>query len=238
MAEEINQNNFKTLLRARKTVRDSEKMLGIKDRYARRLALLSAGVQQEKLDKAEEVAERDPLTGLLNRRGMERKISERVAREKRKREERIKNKEKIEELGKFAVFYLDLNNLGQINNLSEDQHTAGDRVLRELAEALNKEARPDDIIARVGGDEFIIILDSTDLESAIKYWERKNKDIKEKNGEINGVGAIWVSAGLAEANLDEIYEKLQVADKALRLAKNESKKRSDVVNLLKTESDL
>lgn len=184
--------------------------------------------EQRKRKEAEELAEVDSLTGLLNRRGMERKIGEEIARAKREKDPQRK----------FAVFYLDLNNLGLINNLSADQHTAGDIVLKALAGIISYKARPGDIVARVGGDEFVVILESTDIEGGLKYWERKDTEIKEYKNGVNGSGSIWVSAGLAEANINNINEKIQTADRALRMAKNESKKRADVINVIKTEKDL
>ncbi len=150
-------NRFKRFLKVRSVVKETEKeakQSGLApDKISRRLALLTAEKQQQKLEEAEGLAEIDPLTGLLNRRGMERKIEEEIARAKREDPKR-----------NFAVFFMDLNNLGQINNLSEDQHTAGDIVLKALANILTHGARPGDIIARVGGDEFVVILESTNID--------------------------------------------------------------------------
>ena len=88
----------------------------------------------------------DPLTGVYNRRGaitladQQLKVAERVGRS-------------------LLIVYADLNHLKQINDTYG--HTAGDAALVEVAEVLRETFRESDIVARIGGDEFVVLLEST-----------------------------------------------------------------------------
>lgn len=191
------------------------------------------------VQRVEELLMVDSLTGLLTERAMQQEIDEKIAIAKREETEAVKQGEEVKKRT-YAVIFMDLNNLKQVNDLSEDQHTAGDILLKAFAHILKKTARPGDILARrnKAGDEFVLILENSDLEGGLKFWARENKNFRSYiNGEY-GMGSIWVSAGLAEATADTIIEKIEVADRALRLAKNEAKSRTDTVNTIKTEIDL
>jgi diguanylate cyclase (GGDEF)-like protein/PAS domain S-box-containing protein len=115
----------------------------------------------EELATANRVLERqanvDPLTGILNRRGLERRIQRlragtRVAGET------------------TAVVVLDLDDFKAINDLHG--HGAGDRVLVQVAEHLEEAARVSDPVARIGGDEFLVLLPDADLREAGRVAER------------------------------------------------------------------
>lgn len=95
------------------------------------------------------MANTDPLTSLNNRFGLEQAI-ERLRREDRRATTGI------------SVLYLDLDGLTTINNLYG--HPAGDRVLRAVADRIASAVRTSDIVARVGGDEFVIVAPGTDYE--------------------------------------------------------------------------
>ncbi|HEX7641255.1 MAG TPA: EAL domain-containing protein [Burkholderiaceae bacterium] len=96
-------------------------------------------------DKAKELAIRDPLTGLLNRRSLidhlehARLLSQRQGR-------------------RFALLFLDLDKFKQINDTHG--HEIGDKLLREVAMRLNGAIRESDIAARLGGDEFVVLLEA------------------------------------------------------------------------------
>jgi diguanylate cyclase (GGDEF)-like protein len=89
-----------------------------------------------------ERAERDPLTGLLNRRGLEAAL-----------DQRLKAAIKGEGCG---LLYLDLDHFKQVND--NHGHAAGDYLLEEIAGRLRAAVRPGDSVARLGGDEFAIVL--------------------------------------------------------------------------------
>lgn len=100
---------------------------------------------------AEEQAYTDPLTGLSNRRALDRYIKRMCRRRQR--------------VG-FAVFLIDLDHFKQVNDTLG--HAAGDRVLREVAEILLNESRPTDIVVRTGGDEFVLVIGDTDRTTPLK----------------------------------------------------------------------
>lgn len=89
------------------------------------------------------LAEHDALTGARNRRRFERDLSEQVARARRYGEQ-------------AALLILDVDDFKQINDLHG--HRAGDRALKGIAAALMKRLRETDVVARIGGDEFAVLL--------------------------------------------------------------------------------
>ena len=93
----------------------------------------------------EHEATHDPLTGLLNRRGMFDLLSQAIARVKRTR-------------ASLALLFIDLDGFKQINDTHG--HEAGDAVLREVAARLQASVRQTDTAARLGGDEFTVILEN------------------------------------------------------------------------------
>lgn len=90
------------------------------------------------------LAEHDHLTQLLNRKGFHDHIAKAIARAQRQKTE-------------FAVLYIDLDNFKQVND--RYGHTVGDELLVSFARRLRDCFRTSDIVARVGGDEFVVILD-------------------------------------------------------------------------------
>lgn len=110
---------------------------------------------EEKLKKVEELALRDPLTGLSNRRNVEERIETRIARAQN-----------------FCVVMLDLNGLKRTND--EHGHLAGDNLLKQFAQELRACTRSTDVVGRWGGDEFVLILDS-DEASALTQIDRLKK---------------------------------------------------------------
>jgi diguanylate cyclase (GGDEF)-like protein len=100
------------------------------------------------------LADRDPLTGLFNRRRMEFEFEEEVARRRRVG-------------GASALIVLDLDSLKQINDTLG--HAAGDEALVSLARTLSERTRPTDTVARIGGDEFAVLLAGATAEQA-RAW--------------------------------------------------------------------
>jgi diguanylate cyclase (GGDEF)-like protein len=88
----------------------------------------------------------DPLTGLLNRGGLCKRIKEEVARCSRRR-------------GSFCVVFLDVDNLKGVNDTHG--HLAGDKVLKGVAKVIRGSLRKSDVAGRCGGDEFVILLTDT-----------------------------------------------------------------------------
>ena len=107
---------------------------------------------ESKLEEMEHIASEDPLTGLSNRRKVERHIETRIRSAK-----------------VFSVISLDLNGFKTLNDTYG--HLAGDDLLKQFATELRTVFRSHDVIGRVGGDEFIVLVDG-DLSVASARLER------------------------------------------------------------------
>lgn len=106
--------------------------------------LESAGYLRRKLDRE---IQTDPLTGAMNRSGLDARIGQEIVRAGRTGQT-------------LALVLLDLDDFKLVNDLHG--HSAGDRMLTGLVSALRQMVRPYDVIARVGGDEFMVLLPGVD----------------------------------------------------------------------------
>jgi PAS domain S-box-containing protein len=97
------------------------------------------------------LALRDPLTGLANRRLLDELLQVALARGPRSGEE-------------VVVLFIDVDGLKQIND--SHGHEAGDRLLRSIAERLDDAFREADVVARIGGDEFVVVLETAEHDDA------------------------------------------------------------------------
>jgi len=131
--------------------------------------------------EVEEKARIDGLTGLLNRRSLDETIAGEINRYSRYG-------------GTFSFIILDLESLTQINN--SHGHPAGDSILKETGNSLNKSIRSADKAFRYGGDEFAILLPNTSIDAASRVAERIRKQI----ASINVVSDISITASLGLAN--------------------------------------
>ena len=146
-----------------------------------------------------ELAARDKLTGLYNRRLFEEQFDAAVARAQRNGEQ-------------LSLLVVDLDGLKRINDLGG--HPAGDEALRALADSLRESSRAGDIPCRLGGDEFAIILPGANPDDAIKVAERAQDALIER-------GPYSFSGGVARAatNLGSSYDLYRSADIAAYRAK-------------------
>jgi len=157
-------------------------------------------------------ATHDELTGVMNRRA----FFESFNSLKEIKEEGLEN---------LTLAYMDLDDFKLIND--SYGHDVGDRVLQSFSDTLKKEVRSEDIVARIGGEEFAIILPNTPVEGARKLLERIRKNIASKELQVNHNSVKFsVSIGLADCKkghklvIDQI---IQQADKALYKAKTSGK---------------
>jgi diguanylate cyclase (GGDEF)-like protein len=149
----------------------------------------------------------DPLTGLLNRRGLQERFAVELARVKRER-------------APLAVVALDLDHFKRVND--EHGHQAGDRALVWLASMLCGHTRGADIVARVGGEEFVVVLPGSDGAAAFEFAERLRRAIEEGEPEI----PLTISAGVASALAPSTaHTLLGAADRALYAAKHAGRNR-------------
>jgi diguanylate cyclase (GGDEF)-like protein len=124
-------------------------------------------------DRLQQLSTRDPLTGALNRAG----LAAAVAPERRPRGARRSH-------DRHVVAVIDLDGFKAVND--EHGHGEGDRVLADLVDAWRRELRAQDVIARIGGDEFVLVLRDTDLRTADQVLAR-----------LRATSRIGWSAGLA-----------------------------------------
>lgn len=162
-------------------------------------------------------AEKDPLTGAYNRHALENIIPNRL--------------EEAKEKGLIScVVLLDIDNFKAVND--KYGHGAGDKVLQYLASRIKQELRKEDIIIRVGGDEFLIYLHNIkNEECAVKFVERIFKKITvsyrlDSNIE-NKVDYIDISCSVGSAlypkSGKDISELMLSADKSLYIVKKSGK---------------
>ena len=152
----------------------------------------------------------EPLTGLLNRAGLQQAAQRRLARARRDRSE----------WRRAAVLLYDVDHFKRIND--QHGHAAGDAVLQALARLSTGLLRPGDVLARYGGEEFVAVLPGVDAGAALQAAERLRSAIEAAHFEHAGQPiAVTVSVGVAAATDDEprLDALIDAADRALYAAK-------------------
>ena len=174
---------------------------------------------QDELSQLSEVVRIDQLTGVLNRRGMDDAFSTEIARYHRSGE-------------LLSVALLDIDNFKSLND--QHGHAAGDSALKHLAGVVKRTVRPTDIVTRMGGEEFVVILPNTNLDEAVTTMSRLQRALtKEYFLGNNQKLLITFSAGVALFQTeDDVSSILLRADQAMYLAKKSGK------NRVMTEIDL
>ena len=134
----------------------------------------------------------------------------------------LKLEQLLKEENNFALIVVDIDDFKAIND--NYGHTIGDDVLKEFSSLLKKNIRQDDLIARWGGEEFLLALKIDDLQRAMDRTETLRKMIDEHA--FKYIGHLTASFGLAwrgNCDCDDANSLLQRADKALYKAKNNGK---------------
>lgn len=160
----------------------------------RRLALL---------DELERLAARDPLTGLANRATLQRALTDALA---------------SPAAGSTAVLFCDLDRFKSVND--EHGHDAGDQLLRAVSERMAASVRPGDSVARIGGDEFVVLLPGTTGGVALQMADtiRAAVRLSEVNTASQSVGvSIGVAVSSGDVSGDELLSR---ADAAMYAAKS------------------
>ncbi|MFT4763824.1 MAG: diguanylate cyclase (GGDEF)-like protein [Oleispira sp.] len=163
------------------------------------------------LAHAEHLATTDVLTGIPNRRSFMEQAEKRHA-------EWLRNK------SPYAVLMLDLDKFKQIND--EHGHLAGDLVLKSVAISLSEHTRCEDIIGRLGGEEFGVILVGIAEANAVILAERIRNELEKLPIEFEGHSiSVTSSFGLVPAELlqDNFDDVLKNADKMMYQAKNKGR---------------
>jgi diguanylate cyclase (GGDEF)-like protein len=162
------------------------------------------------LDVCEEAAFTDHLTGLANRRRFERQLEREVAR--------------MERYGHaFSLLMIDIDSFKDLND--SFGHDAGDDAIRRLSKVLREGTRGIDLAARIGGEEFAVLLVETSKQGGFEVAERLRAAIKVL--EIPTARRITASFGVAECPTDAhtAAEVLKAADVALYEAKRNGRDR-------------
>jgi two-component system, cell cycle response regulator len=166
------------------------------------------------LDASVELALTDPLTGLSNRRHLEAHLKALI--------------EQAKSLSQpLSVLMADIDHFKSLNDTYG--HAAGDAVLREFAERLRRNVRAVDLVCRLGGEEFLIVMPDTTAELARHVGERVCSCIGEEAFRIDSATRVnaTASVGLAtlEAAAGDADALLQRADEALYTAKRAGRNR-------------
>lgn len=168
------------------------------------LAISYEHVQRQLRNRLNSLADHDPLTGLLNRRGMGKRLAEL---------ESFLRRHQVP----VTLALLDIDHFKKVND--EHGHAVGDRVLQELAGELRRVFRSSDYIARWGGEEFLVALTRSDLATSTVVLERLRCEIA--NSQAFSVPAITLSMGAVEWNSNQdLASALRQADQALYGAKD------------------
>jgi diguanylate cyclase (GGDEF)-like protein len=165
------------------------------------------------VEQRTELAVRDGLTGLYNRRSFNDLLGRAIAREER-------------QSGRFALMMLDLDHFKKLNDTHG--HPAGDEALRVASRAIEGNLRRGDVAARYGGEEFVAILPGADEEGGVAQAERVRRALAETPVAFEGARmaitasfgvAVWPEGGEGAPAL------VEAADRALYAAKQRGRNR-------------
>jgi len=155
-------------------------------------------------DELRKMATRDPLTELYNRRYLTDALMSKVARANRHGDA-------------LSIIMVDVDHFKKINDIHG--HLVGDEVLKEIAKAITSVARREDIAARFGGEEFILVMDNCSLEDAQAKAEELRQKIQLLHPKDLDITASFGVAGLSET-INDCTLLFTAVDKALYEAKN------------------
>jgi diguanylate cyclase (GGDEF)-like protein len=169
----------------------------------------------EQLAAAETASQTDALTGIPNRRSLERILASSID-DARGRQEPL------------SIAILDIDHFKAFNDLHG--HETGDLVLRLVVRTVAGALRDGDTVARLGGEEFVVVLPRTDLSTAVKVTDRLRRTLEARDvmNRRSGTsyGKVTASFGVASLNAGETgNDLLRRADEALYAAKRAGRNR-------------
>lgn len=165
---------------------------------------------QSELLQASNLIRHDTLTGALNRKGLEEAIEREVSRMQR-------------DGSNLCIALLDIDNFKKLNDTHG--HDVGDNALVHLATVIRKSLRPQDTLARFGGEEFVVLLTGTGINDSVTVMQRVQRDLTRcfflhQNEKI----LITFSCGIAQlAENEDPKTVIKRADQAMYLAKRSGK---------------
>lgn len=171
--------------------------------------LYSFNLLQDRIGSLNRDSRTDPLTGLLNRRGLQHALEL----------WRVQGQP-------FAILALDIDRFKSIND--GHGHETGDRVIAHIAATMRQNSRDADVLCRAGGEEFLLLLPGASAEDALQTAERLRLQIA--STPFAPVGQVTVSLGVAHypSFAADMEQALRLADKALYMAKEQGRNRSVV----------
>lgn len=167
----------------------------------KRALLIGVNLLHERIGKLHRDVQTDPMTALYNRRGLEQML-ELWETERRP----------------FALVLLDIDHFKRVNDTHG--HDAGDKVLLWLADLMRSCSRTGDLLCRMGGEEFALLLPNANADTAVQVAERLRLQVA--NTPIEGIGHITVSIGIAlwPEHADALKNLFKLADEQLYTAKS------------------
>lgn len=167
-------------------------------------------------DAVKQAAYKDPLTGVGNRAAMEDALQREIELAQRNRTA-------------LTLLAIDLDHFKRIND--QHGHSAGDVVLRSVAERMRAATRASDLLFRYGGEEFVAVLAHTELSKAKLVAERIRRAVADRPIVVEGGAlSITVSLGIAGyADRDQAKQLFDKADEALYAAKRAGRNRAMLI---------
>ncbi|WP_369619826.1 sensor domain-containing diguanylate cyclase [Pseudoalteromonas distincta] len=178
-----------------------------------KLAMLKGvSILQMQIGQLRHDAQTDPLTDTHNRRSLNRLLEQLISQQT-----------------PFAILEIDIDFFKRVNDTFG--HDKGDETLKALTDIIKKLSRKDDIVARIGGEEFVLVLPNEDSESAFKIAERLREIVE--STKIDTIGYITISIGIAtwpehSTDIGQVYK---CADKALYHAKEHGRNRCVIADV-------
>lgn len=172
------------------------------------IVLTDITLKKQQEEKLKRLAATDRLTNIMNRRMGLKYLEKQVARVKR--EDIV-----------LTICFIDINGLKKVND--EYGHNEGDNLIRTAAEILDNNVRSTDAVARIGGDEFLIIFTGCNLKKAKEIWNRVESKVKKWNNSTDKPYKISLSYGFAQKERDDnltVDQLIEKADKRMYEKKN------------------
>ncbi len=183
---------------------------------------------KDEINRLRKLIIKDELTGVLNRRGIKEKF-ETLFKETLYLQGKHKSKRKIE-IENISVIFIDIDDFKKINDAFG--HAAGDKVLKVAVEVFKKKIRGIDLLGRIGGEEFVVVLAGATENEAYEKAEEIRKHIQKrclipKNKNLKITLSIGV-ASLKKSKAKDVMGLISMADKAMYEAKTNRGKNNTV----------